>query len=43
MSVTIAVRDIDQSQLLWTPKYREKSVSFNVERYIRAGKTAHAG
>ena len=33
MFVTIAVRYIGQSRLLWTPKYCEKFVSFNVERY----------
>ena len=33
MFIAIAVRDIGQSRLLRTPKYREKSVSFNVGRY----------
>jgi hypothetical protein len=33
MSSVIVVRNIGFSQLLRTPKYRETSFSFNVERY----------
>lgn len=34
MSAAISLHDTGQSRLLWTPKYCEKSVSFNMERYM---------